>query len=75
MKAKIIFEFSDPKIVANSIKPDSVKKSKRVREEVKTEGKNLIISLEASDLGALKAATNSYLSFIQMALKLSGGEK
>ena len=75
MRARISFEFSDPRIVAGSLKPDTIKTSKRVREAVRTEGKNLVINLEANDISSLKASVNSYLSFIQMALRFSGGEK
>ncbi|MFH1787148.1 MAG: KEOPS complex subunit Pcc1 [archaeon] len=75
MKAKIIFELSDPSLIAKSLKPDTVKRSKRVKEDVKSDGKRLVVTLEAADLSSLKASVNSYLSFLQMSTKFTGGEK
>ena len=56
----------EAEIVSGSISVDSPPGS-RSQVDISTEDKELILGISASDLGALRAATNSYLRQVKIA--------
>lgn len=72
MEAEIRLKVEKPENFRDAFKPE--KGTSRVAEDVKVEDGNVLISLKAKDLSALKAVLNSYLSWLEMGKKF-GGQK
>jgi KEOPS complex subunit Pcc1 len=76
MKAQAVvrLNFSSEKqlhVVLNALKPETETSSTpRSRVNLKTEGQRLILEFSAKDTSALRAAMNSYLRLISVAMKL-----
>jgi len=50
----------------SALSPEVGRQIPRTRVSLKSEGDEIILSVEASDLGALRAALNSYLRWISI---------
>jgi len=72
MEAEIRVKVPKPENFRDAFRPE--KGGARVAESVTVEGENVLITLKGKDLPALKAALNSYLSWLEMGSKF-GGEK
>jgi tRNA threonylcarbamoyladenosine modification (KEOPS) complex Pcc1 subunit len=60
------------KTVLNALKPETRKTpSGRSRTEIREEDGKLIVSFEAKDTSALRAAVNAYLSFASVAVDIA----
>lgn len=59
------------KVVLHALRPETESSSTpRSKVELKTENESLILEFEAKDTSALRAATNSYLRLICVAMTL-----
>ena len=68
-----IFEFNfdsikERKIIAESLTPEIKNKIPKTKCEMKTKDKTIILKVESEDLSSLRAASNSYLRWINTAL-------
>jgi len=72
MEAEIRIKVKKPENFRDAFSPE--KGTERVKEDVKIEDGNVLVTLKAKDLSALKAVLNSYLSWLDMGEKF-GGEK
>ncbi|MBN1784139.1 MAG: hypothetical protein JW815_00160 [Candidatus Bathyarchaeota archaeon] len=76
MKAQAVIRlnFSSEKslnIVLGALKPETETSStSRSKVDMKTEGQNLILDFRATDTSALRAAMNSYLRLIAVAMNI-----
>ena len=76
MKAKAVIRlnFSDEKplnVVLGALKPETETSStSRSKVDMKTEGQTLILDFLATDTSALRAAMNSYLRLIGVAMNI-----
>jgi len=76
MKAQAIVKlyFSSKRqlyVVLNSLKPEiKTSSTKRSKVDIFTETKKLVLNFKAKDTSALRAAINSYLRLINMAMTL-----
>jgi len=76
MKAKAVIRlnFSDEKplnVVLGALKPETETSStSRSKVDMKTEGQTLILDFRATDTSALRAAINSYLRLIGVAMNI-----
>jgi tRNA threonylcarbamoyladenosine modification (KEOPS) complex Pcc1 subunit len=76
MKAKAVIRlnFSDEKplnVVLGALKPETETSStSRSKVDMKTEGQTLILDFRATDTSALRAAMNSYLRLIGVAMNI-----
>ena len=64
-KARIEVESKDPKAVYDALLPESGE-GKRFSSTIRLEGKKVVISIEAKDATALRAALNSYLRLLSL---------
>ncbi|UCE15956.1 MAG: hypothetical protein JSV12_08920 [Candidatus Bathyarchaeota archaeon] len=73
MKSHIVVRLNFPseerlKIVLGALEPEArTSPSPRSRAKVEGEGSSLILSFEATDTSALRAAVNSYLRWVSLA--------
>ena len=71
--AKFIFNFDsreEAKIIAESIDPEIKHKIPKTNIEVSLSNKTFTLKIEAKDISSLRAACNSYLRWINTALKV-----
>jgi tRNA threonylcarbamoyladenosine modification (KEOPS) complex Pcc1 subunit len=71
--AKFVFNFDSPeeaKIVFESLDPEIKNKIPKTNVKVNLSGKTFTIDLEAKDISSLRAASNSYLRWINTAQKV-----
>ncbi len=54
--------------LAKTLKPETVRSIPRTSVEVDVEGDELVVNVMAEDVNALRAALNSYLRWIKLAL-------
>ena len=72
-KASFIFDFDsvdEASIVTSSIDPEIKNKIPKTKVKTSLSGKTFTITIEATDLSSLRAAINSYLRWINTALKV-----
>ena len=70
MEAEIRIKVEMPENFSNAFKPE--KGTKRVTEDVKIDKGEVLITLKAKDLPALKAVANSYFAWLEMGKKFGG---
>lgn len=70
MEAEIRLKVEKPENFRDAFKPE--KGTARVAEDVKIENGEVLITLKAKDLAALKAVVNSYISWLEMGKKFGG---
>jgi len=66
----IYIECTDPEGLHAALSPEAGAKMPRTDVSITTEGNTLHIHITAKDLSALRAATNAYLRWVDMGLKL-----
>jgi len=74
IKVKLVFDFDstkEAKVIAESIQPEIIHKIPKINVDVSISEKTFSLSLEAKDVSSLRAACNSYLRWIDTALKVS----
>lgn len=54
--------------LARTLKPETVREIPRTKVEVDAEGDRLLINVAAEDVNALRAALNSYIRWLKLAL-------
>lgn len=72
-KACFVFDFDTPdeaRIVTSSIDPEIKNKIPKTKVKTSLSGKTFTITIEATDLSSLRAASNSYLRWINTALNV-----
>ena len=76
MKVQVIVNIVFPsekelKVVLHALEPETkLSSSSRSKVSLSTEGNKLILDLRAKDSSAMRAAVNSYLRLIDVAMKL-----
>ena len=71
--AKFVFNFDsseEARVVSESLDPEIKNKIPKTNVKVNLSGKTFTIDLEAKDISSLRAACNSYLRWINTALKV-----
>ena len=71
--AKFIFNFDseeEARIIAESLDPEIKNKIPKTNVEVKLSKNTFTISIESKDISSLRAASNSYLRWINTALNV-----
>jgi tRNA threonylcarbamoyladenosine modification (KEOPS) complex Pcc1 subunit len=69
MRAKVRIQANDEaQMLARALKPEAHDEVSRNKMEIKEEDGELVISLEADDVVALRAALNSYLRWTKLAI-------
>ena len=76
MKVQVVVNIEVPsekdlQVIMQALEPETkLTSSSRSKVSLSTEGKKLILHLEAKDSSAMRAAVNSYLRLIDVAMKL-----
>jgi len=69
MRAEIrMKEFGRPEFLAETLKPETSRDIPRTKVEVDVVDGELVIGVSAEDVNALRAALNSYLRWLKLAL-------
>ena len=71
--ANFVFNFDseeEARIIAESLDPEIKQKIPKTKVQVTLSNKNFSINIEARDLSSFRAACNSYLRWIDTALKV-----
>jgi tRNA threonylcarbamoyladenosine modification (KEOPS) complex Pcc1 subunit len=71
--ARFVFNFDsaeDANVIAESINPEIKHKIPKTNVEVSVKGKSISLKIEAKDVSSLRAACNSYLRWINIALNV-----
>ena len=71
--ARFVFNFDsseEARIIADSLKPEIKNKIPKTNVKIDLSGKTFSIDLEAKDVSSLRAASNSYLRWINTALNV-----
>ena len=71
--ARFVFNFDsseEARIIADSLKPEIKNKIPKTNVKIGLSGKTFSIDLEAKDVSSLRAASNSYLRWINTALNV-----
>ena len=72
--ASFTFSFhsaDDAKIIANALLPEIVHRIPKTRVELQVEKKDLLLTVTAKEVSSLRAAVNSYLRWIDTAVKVA----
>ena len=72
-QAKFVFIFDsvdDAKIVADSLKPEIRHKTPKTSVNLSLTGKKMSLTIDSSDISSLRAASNSYLRWINTAISV-----
>ena len=71
---ELVFEFEDPEdvdVVMGSIKPElGAHPSDRTSVNIKKDGNNLMINIDANDSASFRASLNSYLRWIRLSSEI-----
>ena len=70
-KAEIEIEVSDPQVIISTLKPEIEEEISRIRIEMTARPGAIKILIEAEDTSALRAALNSHLRLIDLAMKIN----
>lgn len=69
MRAEIkMKEFGRPEFLVETLKPETIRDIPRTKVEVDVRDGELVIDVSAEDVNALRAALNSYLRWLKLAL-------
>jgi KEOPS complex subunit Pcc1 len=69
--ANIEIESDKTEIIYNSLQVESKNNTDRTKVDMHVKDNKLILSIEAKDITALRAALNSYIRWIDVALKMA----
>ena len=59
------------KIISIALNPETIRNIPRTKVEIHQQGKQIILSINASQISSLRAACNSYLRWIHTAISVS----
>ncbi|MCK5309496.1 MAG: hypothetical protein KAJ33_04800 [Thermoplasmata archaeon] len=69
MRADVRIDAEDKaQMLANALRPEMEQEVSRTRVDIRAEGSELIISIQAEDVVALRASLNSYLRWTKLAI-------